>query len=233
MRAVHSDPKRWAALAKNPPALKAELQKLIDRGLFYLRYTVGNPADNMRSKGISIIADYIARYASELQSLQFEPEKEFETLIEYPDGNGGALISGAIDLVRQDDPPRVTLIDFKSGNQEADAKKLDEDEMRLQVGLYALAAKTELEYQPERGLVRYLDPDSDDKAQLDVPLDAESLKKARDAVATTAQSIRQRHFMTGPRKERNGKSRCPSCDFFSFCGMPDAMIAKRDTHAVA
>src|SRR5204862_3098401 len=156
MRAVHSDPKRWAALAKNPPALKAELQKLIDRGLFYLRYTVGDPADNMRSKEMRVTADYISRYATELQTLQFEPEKEFETLIEYPDGNGGALISGAIDLVRQDDPPRVTLIDFKSGNQEADAKKLDEDEMRLQVGLYALAAKTELEYQPERGLVRYL-----------------------------------------------------------------------------
>src|SRR5438067_140297 len=62
MRAVHSDPQRWAALAKNPPALKAELQKLIDRGLFYLRYTVGDPADNMRSKGMRIIADYIARY---------------------------------------------------------------------------------------------------------------------------------------------------------------------------
>lgn len=226
MRAVHADPKKWPTLAQNPPALRAELQKLVDRGLFYLRYTVGDPADNMRSKGMHIIASYIARYANELQSLQFEPEKEFETLIEYPDGKGGALISGAIDLIRQDDPPRVTLIDFKSGNQEADAKKLDEDEMRLQVGLYALAAKTELEYQPQRGLVRYLDPDNDEKAQLDVPLDADSLKKARDLVATTAQSIRERRFIAGPRKEKDGKSRCPDCDFFSFCGMPEAVKLK-------
>jgi len=52
--------------------------------------------------------------------LTFEPEKEFETLIEYEDGNGGALISGAIDIVRQDNPPRVTLIDFKSGDPESD-----------------------------------------------------------------------------------------------------------------
>ena len=189
--------------------MKTELQKLIDRGLFYLRYTVGEPADNMRSKGVRIIASYIARYAAELQSLEFEPEKEFETLIEYPDGKGGALISGAIDLIRQDDPPRVTLIDFKSGNQHADAKKLDEDEMRLQVGLYALAARTELEYQPERGLVRYLDPDSEEKAQLDVPLDPASLNKARSFVATTAQAIRQREFMAGPRKERDGKLPMP------------------------
>lgn len=226
MRAVHADPKKWAVLATDPAALKIELQKLVDRGLFYLRYTVGDPADNMRSKGMRIIASYVARYAAELQSLEFEPEKEFETLIEYPDGKGGALISGAIDLIRQDDPPRVTLIDFKSGNQQADAKKLDEDEMRLQVGLYALAARTELEYQPERGLVRYLDPDSDEKAQLDVPLDSKSLDGARIFVATTAQSIRQREFMTGPRKERDGKPRCPDCDFFSFCGMPEALKLK-------
>ena len=44
-------------------------------------------------------------------------------------------------------------------DQRADAKKLDEDEMRLQVGLYAIAARAELEFEPERGLVRYLDPD--------------------------------------------------------------------------
>ena len=99
--------------------------------------------------------------------------------------------------------------------------------MRLQLGLYALAARTELEYQPERGLVRYLNPDSAEKAQLDIPLDSESLNKARAVVATTAQSIRKREFMTGPRRERDGKSRCPDCDFFSFCGMPDALKLKR------
>ena len=124
------------------------------------------------------------------------------------------------------DASHAELAEHDVGDVGVGRGALDEDEMRLQVGLYALAAKTELEYQPERGLVRYLDPDSDETAQLDVPLDAESLKKARDVVATTAQSIRQRHFMTGPRKERNGKSRCPGCDFFSFCGMPDAMTVK-------
>jgi DNA helicase II / ATP-dependent DNA helicase PcrA len=64
--------------------------------------------------------------------------------------------SGAIDIVRQDDPPRVTLIDFKSGDSESDSKKLTEEEMKLQVAIYGVAAKRELQYEPELGLVHFL-----------------------------------------------------------------------------
>jgi DNA helicase-2/ATP-dependent DNA helicase PcrA len=71
----------------------------------------------MRAKGKSVVGDYIAHYAEELSRLEFEPEKAFETLVNYGDSEGGAVITGAIDIVRQDDPPRVTLIDFKSGDQ--------------------------------------------------------------------------------------------------------------------
>ena len=99
MRAVHTDPKNWAKLAGDRKALEREIQKLIAKGLFYLRYTTGDPAAKMRAKGVKIVADYIERYAGELQTLTFEPEKEFETVIEYEDGNGGALFSqGAITL---------------------------------------------------------------------------------------------------------------------------------------
>lgn len=153
MRAVHSDPKKWAGLAKDRHVLEEEIEKLVERGMFYLRYKTGQPATNMRPKGVRIIADYIERYAPELAKLTFEPEKEFETLIEYEDGDGGALISGAIDIVRQDDPPRVTLIDFKSGDPDSDRhQSLKEEEMRFQVALYAVAARKELQYQSEQGL---------------------------------------------------------------------------------
>ncbi len=42
LRAIHSNPKKWAELAKNRPGLEKEIQKLIDCGLFYLRYTTGD-----------------------------------------------------------------------------------------------------------------------------------------------------------------------------------------------
>jgi DNA helicase-2/ATP-dependent DNA helicase PcrA len=227
MRAIHANPKKWAALAKDQKALEAEVWKLIQRGLFYLRYTTGEPAANMRRKGVEIVSQYVKRYAAELQTLVFEPEKEFETLIEYEDGQGGALISGAIDIVRQDDPPRVTLIDFKSGDPDSDKhQKLDEKEMQLQVGLYAVAAKKELEYQPEQGLVRYLDAEDPAKAELRVALDDASIAKAKQTVAQTAAQIRNRNFTAGPAPRPDGKHRCSTCDFIGFCGMKEAVSYK-------
>lgn len=226
MRAVHTDPKKWAELARNRQALEREINKLIGKGLFYLRYTTGEPASNMRAKGTRVVADYIERYSSELALLNFEPEKEFETLIDYEDGGGGALISGTIDVIRQDDPPRVTIIDFKSGDPESDMhQKLDEKEMQLQVALYAAAAKKELEYEPEQGLIRYLAADEESKAEFKVPLDEESIKKAKEEVALTVRKIRDREFKSGPTKPpRNQKciTRCTECDFRDFCGMDAA-----------
>ena len=219
MRAIHSDPEKWAALAENESALNKELFKLIQKGLFYLRYTTGAPADNMRAKGVRIAEAYIKKYAPELAHLKFEPEKEFETLIEYEDGSGGAIVSGAIDIVRQDDPPRVTLIDFKSGDPESDMHmKLDESLMQLQVGMYALAAKKELEYQPEKGLVRYLDSEDPKKSELKIPLDGDSLKAAQKIVSDAVKQIRDRKFTFGPKIKDPMESRCIDCDFCGFCG---------------
>jgi DNA helicase-2/ATP-dependent DNA helicase PcrA len=231
MRAVHTNPKKWASLAKDRIALEREIRGLVDLGLFYLRYTTGEPADNMRAKGVEIVANYIERYAPELQKLTFEPEKEFETLIEYENGHGGALISGAIDIVRQDDPPRVTLIDFKSGEPQSDGhQKLSAEEMQVQVALYAVAAKKELQYQPDQGLVRYLDVDPNDdksKTELRVPLDGDSLKKVTKMVAQTAMKIREREFTFGPAPRPDRKHRCATCDFIGFCGMKEAVAFKK------
>lgn len=230
MRAVHSDPEKWAALAEDRPALEKAIDKLIERGMFYLRYTTGGPAENMRHKGVRIVADYIQHFKDELDNLTFEPEKEFETLMEYDDGEGSAMISGAIDIVRRDDPPQVTLIDFKSGDPESDKhQNLDEEEMRLQVGVYAVAARKELEYEPEKGLVRYLDVDRDagKKHQLEVPLDEKSVEVAKKTVVETAKAIRDRKFASLPKQTSpDGAIRCKQCDFLGFCGMPHAMEYK-------
>jgi len=228
LRAVHTNPKKWAELAKDRPKLERELKKLIDRGLFYLRYTTGQPAANMRRKGLQVVSEYIARYALELARTSFEPEKEFETLLEFPGGEGGALIAGAIDIVRQDDPPRVTLIDFKSGDPESDShNQLDEEQMKLQLAIYALAAKKELEYQPEQGLVRYLGAEDNEKSELTVPLNSIEIETAREKVTGMAGDIRDRKFDSGPTHKHGSKSRCKECDFIGMCGMSEALTLKR------
>lgn len=231
MREVHSRPTFWANIARDRKRLVMELEKLVDRGLFYLRYTTGDPAENMRKKGIRLAANYVESFAAELENMVFEPEKEFETVLEPGDGLGGIMISGAVDVVRHADPPRVTLIDFKSGEPESDKhQQLDEDEMRLQLGIYALAAKKELEYEPDLGLVRYLDVENaaDTRTQqLEVPLGEKSIKMAEDTVINAAKAIRDRVFRDKPEKPGlDGNHRCQSCDFKGFCGMPDAMKFK-------
>lgn len=224
MRAIHEDPARWSKLARDPEALRSELQKLVDRGLFYLRYTTGEPLRNMQNKGMQVVADYVRTYADELSELTFEAEREFETLIEAEQ----VLISGAIDVVRRDDPPRVTLIDFKSGDAEHDsAVKLDSEEMRLQVSLYGIAARSEMEYEPEQGLVRYLGEKDPASREIAVPLTESALADAAETVTSTARAIRQREFHRGPRrpKSKEDEPRCSSCDFRGFCGVKPQVVA--------
>jgi DNA helicase II / ATP-dependent DNA helicase PcrA len=226
LREVHSDPKSWAAIADNRSALIERIDGLIGAGQFYLRHTVGDPADRMKAKAKQVVADYVQRYAGELSRLTFEPEREFETLI--PEEQ--VLVSGAIDVVRLDDPPRVTIIDFKSGEPESDDRmSLDEDEMRLQVTMYGLAARSELEYEPDRGLVRYMGETKDGRSELEVDLNDQALAAAREVIAESARNIRGRRFRGGPTRpprKKKSKTRCDECDFLGICGMEGARAAR-------
>ncbi len=226
LREVHSNPRSWAGMAGDHDALTARIEALIARGLFYLRHTVGEPADNMRRKATEVVAEYIETYADELARLEFEPELEFETLIEEEQ----VLVSGAIDVVRLDDPPRVTIVDFKSGEPESDDRmSLDEDEMRLQVTMYGLAARHELEYEPDRGLVRYMGETEDGRRELEVELGDEALAEARAIISESARNIRGRQFRLGPARpprKSTSESRCHECDFIGICGMEEARAAR-------
>ena len=227
MRAIHLDPVFFAGMADDPEALDAEAQRLIDEGLFYLRYTTGGPLENMKRRAKKIVAEYVSRYRDELGSLEFEPERSFETLVE----EASVLVSGAIDLIRHDDPPRVSLIDFKSGSPDKESENLsslDQEQMQLQVSLYGVAAKHELEYEPDLGIVRYLGVPpgaTDDERELSVPLDAAALAEARQTVIDVAARIQERQWWLGPTrgpKRVGNKVRCEECDFVLMCGRPEA-----------
>lgn len=218
MRQVHLQPAEWAELATDRNRLDKSLRGLVDEGMFYLRHTTGEPARLMREKGIRIVADYVTTYSKELSELTFEPEREFEVLL--PEEN--VLLTGAIDVVRRDDPPQVTIIDFKSGDADSDRHQgLSQDEMRMQVSIYAVAAKQELEYEPGEGLVRYLGEKDKSKRQLSVPLDARVIESSRKEVAELGSEIKARRFHSRPKK-RDGsepKERCGRCDFERLCSL--------------
>lgn len=222
LREIHDDPARWAGLAARPGAeLEAAIGQLADSGLFYLRYTRGQPATDLRNGAVRAIARYVRAYAQDLGRLEFQPERAFETLI--PEAN--VLITGAIDLIQLDDPPQVTLVDFKSGHAPEDPV-LDTDAMRKQVQLYALAARRELEYAPQRGLVRYLGEPDEDNWQLEVPLDGDAIAASMAVTVAEAEAIKRREFFGQPTPSaRYGEpeGRCATCDFRRVCGLPGAV----------
>lgn len=218
MREVHLAPAEWAELAQDPSALEARLREMVSSGMFYLRHTTGEPARRMREKGVKIVADYVTTYGDELSQLEFEPEREFEVLL--PEEN--VLITGAIDVVRRDNPPRVSIIDFKSGEVDSDRHQaLDHDEMRLQVSIYAVAAKQELQYEPELGLVRYLAETDPDKREMQVPLADGVIEESRKQVAQLAAAIQSRQFRGSPTAPdpTDAKERCRNCDFEHLCSL--------------
>lgn len=222
LRAVHEDPQRWAELAQTPPSLKAAIEALVAQGLFYLRYTVGEPYERLRNKAVAGVVEYVKAYDEELGSLVFEPEKAFETL--FPEE--GVLVSGAIDVVRLDDPPRVTLIDFKSGDASGEnSSGLSQEMMAMQLGVYGIAARRELEYEPGQGFVRYIGERDAARRQVEVSLSNDELTAVRQRVVETARQIRDRRFGSGPATHL--RNRCGSCDFQRICPLEAARRSRR------
>ena len=217
LRVVHSNPRYWAELAKDRDLLRAEVQSLVDRGMFYLRYTVGGPLANLQNRAIEGVVEYVKTYVDELSRLEFEPEKEFETLI----SDENLLISGAIDVVRLDDPPMISIVDFKSGDAEDETGSgLSRELMSLQIGIYGLAARDELEYDPKHGLIRYIGERDAKRRQVKVDLNDDELARVRKEIIKTGKHIRKRKFNKGPTGRT--KKRCRRCDFLNICSRKEA-----------
>jgi DNA helicase-2/ATP-dependent DNA helicase PcrA len=215
LRAIHENPKKWARLAEDSERLEKELGKLVYSPMFYMRYTTGEPLDNLRRKAMIGLKQYVAQYVTELGSMDFEPEREFETMLD----EDKLLVTGAIDLVRHTDPPRVSIIDFKSGEQDsANQSGLSKELMKLQIGVYGLAAKKELEYEPDQGLIRYIGEEDPTKRQVEVTISDAQLEEHRKTVVEAGRRIRGRDFHHGPTPLV--AERCKQCDFGTFCGKP-------------
>lgn len=215
LRAVHEDPRRWADLTNDPQRLQEAVSDLVGDGMFYLRYTIGEPLENFQKKAVEGVVDYVTRYADELATLEFEPEKEFETLI----AEQNLLVSGAIDVVRLDDPPRVTIVDFKSGESgDGNGSGLSSELMAMQIGVYGLAAREELEYEPQNGVIRYIGEDDPSRMETHVDLSDEQLELVRTELVETSRRIKRREFEGGPAET----GRCGRCDFRRVCRLSNA-----------
>ena len=146
MREVHLAPAEWAALTKDRGPSRQGCASWSTPACSTSVTPLESPPGGCTRKGSRSSPTTSRRTGTNWRDLEFEPEREFEVLL--PEEN--VLVTGAIDVVRRDSPPRVSIIDFKSGEATSDRHQaLDHDEMRLQVSIYAMAAKQELQYEPE------------------------------------------------------------------------------------
>ena len=123
--------------------------------------------------------------------------------------------------MRLDDPPRISIVDFKSGDSEEETSSgLNRKLMELQIGVYGLAARDELEYDPQHGLIRYIGERRPDRRQAEVDLDDKQLEGVRREIVRTGRRIRERKFDGGPTKRV--KDRCARCDFLDICSRSEA-----------
>ena len=213
LREIHRNPRMWAEVANNEDALRQQLESLVHSGHFYLRYTTSDPLENMRATALQGLTDYVMTYQLELATMEFEPEREFEAMLPEED----LLVSGSIDLLRLDAPPRVAIIDFKSGEHgETRQSGLSDDLMQLQIGIYGVAARHELEYEPDTGLVRYIGESDPQRRETRIALNDDEIAAARERIVEAGRLIRQRAF--GVAGVEDLGQRCAECDHKSICG---------------
>jgi len=113
------------------------------------------------------------------------------------------LIKGRVDLINDLGGGEVEIVDFKTGRPK-DEKQIKKS---LQLGIYAIAAREQLELNP--GLITIYGLQKNEKISA-VPGEKE-LKQTRDTVIEVADNIRAGHFPA-----RTGFW-CNSCDYKTIC----------------
>ena len=115
----------------------------------------------------------------------------------------GLILEGRIDQINSLGGNRVELVDYKTGS---DKSQKDADQS-LQLSLYALAARRELKFDPQR--LTFYNLSSNEPVS--AARTEKSLEKALDTLYEVAEKIRREEF-----EPRPGFS-CKNCDYFSLC----------------
>lgn len=198
------------------PITPGEIENRVeDKDRFHLRYTGGKGEidENLREAAKKSLKNYANSYRKELQNT-YKAEVPFEILIRSEETEGTALVSGAIDLLERRDPQtnelvQVDIIDFKTGDQ-PDYESEEMRDNKLQVRLYGLATRTELDPETGKGFIHYLDPEDGGREPVD--LSDAKIDQVKKLVKDNVEKIMKRKFFAVPEEEK-----CKGCDFKLIC----------------
>jgi DNA helicase-2/ATP-dependent DNA helicase PcrA len=195
---------------------------------FHLRYTRGDPLDNLREAARDTICRYFDEYP-DATSFVLDAEKPFE----FVDRESDCLISGTVDLLERiektpDGERRVpvAIIDFKTHRWES-IEKFEKDKAQVedQLQLYAVGAGEALRLEADEARAHFLSPSGPEEdlreqgasevVSVDISSSAkeEILERVGDAVAKIKDSVAAGDFeLEGWKNDV-----CPDCDFRLIC----------------
>lgn len=168
---------------------------------------INRPGSYERAKNLlhRVLQEYSNQYAADFGRLR-QDEARFEISVK------DALITGAIDLLLQEDPQRgittADVIDFKTMELPEDSTDYDWRDMSIQVQLYSKAAKEIMGENVETGHIHTLK----DNRRTAIPVDDRSVNNAIGVIEWAVQGI-----LSGDFPMRACKTSCNNCDFRAMC----------------
>jgi DNA helicase-2/ATP-dependent DNA helicase PcrA len=198
---------------------------------FHLRYTSGDPFEELKESAKDAIGRYLTQYPESTEFV-LRTEQPFE----FVDDQSGALINGTIDLLErveqtdsgEEEREPVAVIDFKTyswGDYEEYIKRKRSVENQLR--MYAIAVRQALGFDADEARAHILSPQGPPdelvkqgvEEQIDVDVSQPSLEatmeRVRESIREIEYTIQNDDATFALRGVENGH--CPDCDFNTFC----------------
>lgn len=208
----HTTLERLHQTFKDRAPTDEEVERIVEE-TFMLKHVfqstdpINRPGSFERAKALlkRILKDYSSQYATDFGRLR-QDEARFEISL------NDALVTGAIDLLLQEDPARgittADVIDFKAMETPDDGTEYDWRDMSVQVQLYSKAAKEIMGEDVETGYIHTLK----DNKRTAIPVDNESVNNAIKTIEWAITGILASDF-----PQRACEKSCLRCDFRALC----------------
>ena len=175
----------------------------VDRHLL-LRYADNEVRDRMRTAALGIVNDYLSDYARDHRRVQ-SPERDIAVHLD-----GGITVKGRVDLVREDDDGRVTIVDFKTNS-----RSQPEDVTRDQLLTYALGYR-ELTGQDASFIETYALEDRDRAVEA---VEEPMLRDLEARIQAAVAGFRENRLEPAPEREK-----CRGCNVRDLCPAGKALV---------
>lgn len=175
---------------------------------------------------VYVVFDLIVSYRKksskikESQKGKFYTSQNYEVLYEDTSDRGtlsvwlneDTMLWGRPDLVlRNKDSGEVIVVDYKSGSK----KPVIPVQFRVQLASYFMLVENELNVKPQKGIIKYLEDNSEDSVPNDAVFNNEVINSALELAESKRQIDTDEEFTA--RRNHSDAVKCLSCEYKKIC----------------